>query len=202
MLKLRKMKIANIILLLLIPVGALWAQQEGTVTIQGKAYPYIIDGCGDTVIVAQLDDVSVTSKKAFKDDEEYKKYRRYRAYATKVYPYAVEAVKVFRQIEIATEDMRRGKAKRYAKHLQKELDEKFEDPLKKLSRTQGLILIKMIERELDIPTYDLIKDLRGGFSATYWNTLGKFYGYHIKEGYKPGQDPILDMVLADFDISY
>lgn len=196
------MKIASIILILIAPFGALLAQQQGTVTVQGKAYPYIIDSCGDTVIVAQLDDVSVTSKKAFKDDEEYKKYRRYRAYATKVYPYAVEAVKVFRQIETATQDMRRGKAKRYAKHLQKELDEKFEDPLKKLSRTQGMILIKMIERELDVPTYNLIKDLRGGFSATYWNTLGKFYGYHIKEGYKPGEDPILDMVLADFNISY
>lgn len=196
------MKISGIILAVLLPLGSLWAQSEGTVVLDGKPYPYIIDGCGDTVIVAQLEDVSVTSKKAFKDDEEYKKYRRYRAYATKVYPYAVEAVKVFRQVETATKEMRRGKAKRYVKHLQKELDDKFEDPLKKLSRTQGMVLIKMVERELDIPMYDLIKELRGGFTATYWNAFGRFYGHHIKEGYQPGKDPILDMVLADFNISY
>jgi hypothetical protein len=184
--------------------SSLSAQEEkrGTVTIAGKILPFIIDDCGDTLLIAQLDDVSVSSFRKFNSDEDYKKYRRYRAYAIKVYPYAVEAVKVFRQIEVVTAEMRRGKQKKYVKHLQKELDDKFEDPLRKLSRTQGMVLMKMVEKELNVPTYELIKELRGGFTASYWSTMGRFYGHRLREGYKRGEDPILDIVLDDFNISY
>lgn len=198
----KRMKLLALTLALAMPMVAVHAQSRGTVTIQGQVLPFIIDDCGDTLIIAQLDDVSVSSLRQFKDDEEYKKYRKYRAYAAKVYPYAVEAIKVFRQIEQQTDEMRRGKRKRYVKQLQKELDDKFETPLKQLSKTQGMILIKMIEKELDTPMYDLIKELRGGFTAAYWNTMGKFFGHHIKDGYTRGEDPILDLVLDDFNISY
>ncbi len=178
------------------------AQVETRVSVAGKIYPAIIDECGDTVIVANLENVSITSPRTFTNDEEYKKYQRYRRAAIVVYPYAVEAIKVFRELEQETADLRKGKKKKYAKHLQKDLKEKFEDPLKKLTRTQGFVLTKMIEREVGTPTYYLIKDLRGGFTASYWNTLSKFYGYKLKNGYVLGEDHILDMVLDDFNISY
>ena len=60
----------------------------------------------------------------------------------------------------------------------------------------------MIEKELDTSMYDLIKDLRGGFNATYWAGLSNMYGYRLKDGYIEGEDPILDLVLEDFNISY
>lgn len=178
------------------------AQQQDQINIAGKLYPYIIDECGDTLIVANLENVSVSSMRSFGSEEDYNKYRKYRRAATIVYPYAVEAIKVFRELEANTEEMRKGKRKKYAKHLQKDLKEKFEDPLKKLTRTQGLVLTKMIEKELNTSTYTLIKDLRGGFTASYWGTIGRFYGYRLKEAYQRGKDPILDIVLDDFNISH
>ncbi len=60
----------------------------------------------------------------------------------------------------------------------------------------------MIERELDTPMYDLIKDLKGGFTAGYYNQFGKLYGYKLKEGYIAGTDKIMDIVLQDYNISY
>jgi hypothetical protein len=60
----------------------------------------------------------------------------------------------------------------------------------------------MIERKLDTPVYDLLKGLRGGFVAGKWQSVGKLYGYDLKEGYIPGEDPILDAVLQDFEINY
>lgn len=178
------------------------AQTQGKVILNGKPYPFIIDSCGDTLIVADLEDVSVSSPKMFESDEEFKKYRRYRRYAADVYPYAVEAVKVFHEVKQHTEDMRRGKAKRYAKHLYKDMKDHFEEPLKNLTRTQGMILIKMVERELKTPVFYVIKDLRGGWTANYWGSVGKLFGHDLKEGYTPGKDRILDMVLDDFDVSY
>ena len=164
--------------------------------------PYMVDECGDTLILAQLDDVLVSSFRQFDTKEEYNRYRRYRRYAIKVYPYAVEAIKIFREREQVTEHMKKREARKYTKHLHKDLKEEFTDPLKSLTKTQGKILVKMIERELDTPMYYLIKDLRGGLTAAYWNTASKFFGHKLKDGYVVGEDPILDAVLSDLDISY
>ena len=176
--------------------------QKQELRVNGEILPYMVDECGDTLILATLNDVSVSSFRRFENKDDYKRYRRYRAYAIKVYPYATEAIKVFREVEYATNNMKRKQAKKHNKQLHKKLKKDFTDPLKKLTKTQGKILIKMIEKELDTPLYYLIKDLRGGLTATKWSTLGKFYGHQLKEGYTPGEDPIMDAVLNDLDISY
>ena len=174
-----------------------FAQATGTLMLNGDVYGYMVDDKGDTIILATLGDVSVSSVKGFKNPEDYNKYRRYRRYAYQVYPYAVEAVRIFREQEHATATMREGQRRRYIRHLQKELEDKFEDPLRNLTRTQGMILMKMIERELQIPMYDLIHDLKGGFNAYYWSAVSNMYGYKLREGYIRGKDPILDIVLDD-----
>ena len=156
----------------------------------------------DTIMVADLEEVSVSSPYGFKNNEERKRYRKYRYYANKVYPYAVKAIKIFREVDYVTQTMSKKKRKKHIKRLNKELKDEFKEPLKNLTKTQGKIMIKMIEKELDRSFYDLVKSLRGGFTAGYWNQLGKFYGYDLKEGYIIGDDHLLDIVLHDFDISH
>lgn len=156
----------------------------------------------DTFIIADLEDVSISSPQKFENRDEYRKYRKYRRYAAVVYPYASDAIKLFREVDYVTKTMSKRKRKKHIKRLSKQLKKDFKTPLKKLTKTQGLLLIKMIERELDRPFYNLIKDLRGGMAATYWNQLGKFNGYSLKEGYILGKDSIMDMVLDDFNISH
>ena len=78
----------------------------------------------------------------------------------------------------------------------------FEEPLKKLTKTQGYILVKMIERETGEPMHELIKELRGGMTATYWTTMGRMFGHELKDGYVVGADTILDVVLQDYDVSH
>lgn len=175
---------------------------QGTVVIDGNLYPYTLDDKGDTIILATFEDIPITSLKIFNSKEDRRRYDKYREYAVKVYPYAVKAIKVFRQVEEATEDMKKGKRKKYVRQLKKELKKEFSDPLKKLTRTQGKILIEMIEKELDTPLYELIKDLRGGFTARYWDIVGGMYGHDLKEGYIEGYDPIMDAVLNDLKLKY
>lgn len=156
----------------------------------------------DTIMIADLEEVSVSSPQSFKNQAERKKYRKYRYYANKVYPYAVEAIKIFQELDYITENMNKRKRKKHIKRLNKQLKKEFKDPLKKLTKTQGKILIKMIEKELNRPFYSLVKDLRGGFTAGYWNQLGKLYGYRLKEGYIPGKDPMMDLILQDFNVTH
>lgn len=156
----------------------------------------------DTLLSANLDEVYISSPREFKDMDEYIRYMKYKRYAAKVYPYAAKAIKIFREVEYVTLKMNKRKRKKHIKRLHKQLKKDFSEPIKKLSKTQGKILIKMIEKELDATFYDLLKSLRGGFTATYWNTLSRMYGYRLKEGYQPGADKLLDAVLQDLDISY
>lgn len=171
------------------------------ITINGQVVTAIITE-HDTLYIADLGDVSVTSKRHFKSKEEYDLYMRYRRYANKVYPFAVDAIRIFRELEEITGTMKPKDQRKHIRRLQKELKDQFEDPLKNLSRTQGRILVHMIEKELETPMYFLIKDLRNGLTAGYWNTAGKLYGYNLRNGYVIGEDPILDIILEDFDITH
>lgn len=166
----------------------------------GRVFSALIQN-GDTIIVADLVNVNISSPKDFKSREEYYKYMKYRRYASSVFPYAKEAIRIFNEAEYSTQGMKRRKRRKHNRKLAKELKNKFEKPLKKLSKTQGKILVKMIEREVGRSMFQLIKNTNGWWKASYWNRTSSFFGYKLKEGYVYGDDPILDIVLMDFDIS-
>jgi len=193
----------GLLALLLFAAPCLHAQdgELRRVVIDGKAYPVLITG-GDTMIIADLKEVTIRSTRTFASKEEEALYYKYRRYAIKVYPYAVEAVRIFKAMEEETTGMKRRARKKYVRQLQDELKDEFEEPLKNLSKTQGMILVKMIEKEQKRSMYDLVKGVRGSFTASYWNTFSYFYGYRLKRPYQEGDDKILDMVLKDFNISY
>lgn len=154
---------------------------------------------GDSTFLLSLHPARIVAKRKFKDLEEQKLFRRYVWAAKRVYPYAVQAVSLYQEIAEETEDMSKRARKRHIRHEHKELKEDMTERMKKLSKTEGKVLVKMIERELDMPFYELIRKTRGGTTAAYWNTLGKFYGYDLKQGYQWGEDPLLDEVFIDYD---
>lgn len=170
--------------------------------IDGRIMTAMITETGDTLIMETLDDISITSLRSFKDEADYRKYMKFKRYAAVVYPYAKEAIRIFTETEHVTQTMSRRKRKKHIKKLQEELKRDFEGPLMKLTKLQGKIMVKMIEKELDKNMFDLIKGVRGRFTAMYWHNASKLYSYDLKEGYTPGQYEILDAVLQDFDISY
>lgn len=199
----------NIFILFFLMLTGFWVQAQKAekpntkkTTINGQVVTIMVTDAGDTIIVAELQDVSVTSMRKFKSSKERRHYLRMKYHANQVYPYAVEAIRLFRELEVATADMKNRNRKKHIKKLQKELEDNFKDPLKGLTRTQGRILIKMIERELDIPMYSLVKELRGGFTASYWSALSKMYDIDLKAGYHPEDDEILEAILSGMNISH
>jgi len=147
---------------------------EHKTEIQGQAVTMMIIE-GDTLIIADLEEAQVASPRKFRSKEEYRHYLRMRYHATKVYPYAVEAIKVFREVEYWAQDKNKRQRKKHIKRLQKDLKKKFEDPLRNLTRTQGRILVEMIEREIETPIFYIIKDMRGPIRAYWWHKIGKMY---------------------------
>ncbi len=188
---------------LLFMAVSLWGQDDNEdlerVQINGE-WMYAIVTEDDTLYIADLEGTSVTMPREFKNLDEKRYYYKLKRSAHKVYPYAVKAITLFREMEAETEGMKKRKKKKLTKQKQKELKNEFEAPLKKLTKTQGKVLIAMIERELDTSFYTVLKGLRGGMTASYWNVMGKMFGYKLKKKYDPEEDPIMEAVLSDFDI--
>ncbi len=104
----------------------------------------------------------------------------------KVYPYAIIASDIYKQIqeEIKTLDKKADK-KAYFKKREKELFARWEEELKNLSVNQGRILVLLIDRQLNQTTFDIIKELKNWRSAFFWNMVAKFFGSNLKEEYDP-----------------
>jgi len=199
------MKIFSLLIIILISFNITFGQKDykvlDSISIRGQIFSALVQD-GDTLILARLDDVSFTTLRSFKSRDEYKRYLKYKKYAAFVYPYARDAIKILQKIEDVTKDMRKSKRKKYIKRTYKQLEHNFKKQLIKLSKTQGRIMVKMIEKEMDESFYNIIKSKRNGFTAFYWHQFGKIYDYNLKRGYVKGDDLIMDAVLKDFDISY
>jgi hypothetical protein len=177
--------------------GYVYRQSDGRYLVSAILQPN-----GDTLLYIELREFEVKAPKFFANAADYKRWELYRRLAPTVIPYAVNTVKLYRQIEIATRDMSNRDRKKYIKVLENQMEDHLKKSLMNLSKTQGFLLIEMVEKELHTPFYDLVKDIKGSFSAFYWNEFGKMYSYQLKIGYERGKDPILDSVLDQYDLSY
>lgn len=173
----------------------------GTTTIDGEIVRVLIID-GDTLPVIDLEGMQVTRKRNFVNRGERKRYHQWRKYAAKVYPYAAEAIRLYRELEEETKGLKKGKRRKKGRKKEKELRPQYQEEIKKLTKTQGFILIKMVERELGLPFYDVIKEIEGNWKAMSWQALGKWYGYNLKTGYDPNKDPLLEAILDDLNINY
>ncbi|TNE52625.1 MAG: DUF4294 domain-containing protein [Bacteroidetes bacterium] len=157
---------------------------------------------GDSTFVMALRLVKVAARRKFSNFAEQRQYYLYMRAARKVYPYALQAIDLYDEIAQETQQLNKRQRKRYIRKEHKELKEDFKEQMKKLSRTEGRVLIKMVEKELGEPFFDIIRDTRGSFTANYWHNLGKFWDYDLKEGYVEGADPLLDEVFLDYDFGH
>ena len=156
----------------------------------------IVDG--DTFYVATIEEVYIFPKHKFKNRWEERRYRRLIHNVKRAYPYAVLAKKMLDEInenvkKIPTEKGR----KEYMKQVEDDIKAEFEEELKGLTITQGRILIKLIDRETGDTSYDLVKELRGTFSAVVWQTLARIFGSNLKSEFDAyGEDKLIDEIVT------
>ncbi len=135
-----------------------------------------------------LDEVVVYQPLQLKSYEEMKKYMLLRRRTLKVYPYAEMASKRFTTLKERMERMEnRRKKKRYAKLIEKYLEGEFKEELKKLTRAEGQILVKLIHRETGITTHALVKTYRNGFRAATYQFTAKLFDIDLKTELDPNK---------------
>ena len=140
---------------------------------------------GDTLLI-KLDEVLLLKKLKFKTSYDRRYYYWFRRKTLKAYPYAKLAADRLEVLNERIENIKSGRKKRiYTKRIQKYLEGEFTDQLKKLTRTEGRILIKLIHRQTGSTAFDLVKDLRSGWKAFWYNTTAKMFKLSLKNEYDP-----------------
>ncbi len=152
---------------------------------------------GDTLIVIELQPVDVVAPRQFRNRWEAYRYDRTVRNVRRVYPYAQLAGIMFREYSEQLMQMDSERERReFARNAEKELRQQFEEDLKRLTFSQGLILIKLIDRETNHTSYDVVREFRGLFSAVFWQSLGRLFGYNLKTEYDPyGEDRMIEEIV-------
>lgn len=172
-------------ILFLIP-AVFFAQQTETEQ-DTTSYDYIIIK-GDSIprTTIDLDEVMLLHKLEFNSAEDKRRYLILKRKTIKVYPYAtLAAVRLDSLNARLSRYEKKSARKRYAKLMQKYIEGEFSDELKKLTRTEGQILIKLIHRQTGHTTFDLIKELRNGWRAFWFNNTASLFDLSLKKEFDP-----------------
>ena len=164
-----------------------------------ETFYYIIKG--DTIPreFIDLEEVILLKKLKFNSKEDRRRYLILRRKTRKVYPYAKLAAERLSAMSerLKTIEKKRHR-KKYTRRIQKYIEEEFSDELKKFTRTEGQILVKLIHRQTGRTAFNLVKELRTGWRAFWYNTTAKVFDISLKEEYNPfdnKEDYLIEDVL-------
>lgn len=174
------------------------AKSQDTIDLEKAAVLKRVVIENDTLFVTSLEEVYIFPEPTFDSWWDRRRYRRLVHNLKKVYPYAVVAGDMLEDLNeklkyIESERVR----KKYIKKKEEELLAEYEDDLKKLTITQGRLLIKLIDRETGDTSFELVKELRGSVSAFFWQTMARLFGSSLKSEYDPdGEDEMIERIVV------
>ena len=186
----------KIFFLLLIFPFTLTAQKKDSAPLDLE--DYILVKIGDTLTI-DLDEILVLPKHVFNSPTDARYYYWLRRKVFKAYPYANIASQ---RLDTLNSRLKRIKTKRgkikYTKRAQKYLEGEFTEQLKKMTRTEGRILIKLIYRQTGKTAFNNIKTLRSGWKAFWYNTTANLFKLSLKNEYHPesiNEDYLIEDIL-------
>lgn len=152
---------------------------------------------GDTLLHATIEEVYIYPVPQFSNRRDLRRYRRLVYNLKIVYPYAILAADKLDELnEVFVELETERERKRFVKQVESELKEEFEGELKSLTITQGRLLIKLIDRETGNTSYELVRELRGSFSAFFWQAIARLFGSNLKAEFDAeGEDKLIDQIV-------
>ncbi len=150
---------------------------------------YFTEVDGDSVMMVVLNEVTVFPTLKFRNKKEEEFYWRTVRDVRKTLPYAKliceTLLETYEYIETLPTQQERED---HLKKMEKAVFEQYKPTLRKFTKSQAKMLIKLINRETDQSSYNIIKAFLGSFRAGFWQTFGRFFGVNLKTGYNPQKD--------------
>jgi len=152
---------------------------------------------GDTLPHYNLSTTNIYNEKKNRRKQEDQQYWRLVMRVKKVLPYAREAAALMKKYEMEVPADARGRDRRvYIRKAEDELMSKYGPTLKKFSINDGKVLIKLIDRETNKISYELIHELKGDVSAVFWQGVARIFGNNLKTKYDPwGEDRQIEQII-------
>ena len=171
--------------------------------LKSYAQPYILRGVvenGDTIPIITLRPLQVSNSRSFADRWAQARYDRLYRNVKIVYPYAKAAGKTISMVDANLQKMTNPRQKEiYLKQTEAGLMKEFEDDLRKMTFSQGKILIKLIDRETRYTSYELVKHYRGGMSAFFWQGVARVFGADLKTDYDHQEDRDIELIIQSLE---
>lgn len=176
-------------------IGSVCYAQE-----EEKKSVFLVPMCvyqGDTIPCVQLREVLIFKPLKFKNDKEKKEYDRLVRNVKRTLPIAKEIQQAIIETYEYIETLPTKKEKdRHIKRVEKGLKEQYTARMKKLSFSQGKLLIKLVDREANQSSYELVKAFMGPFKAGFYQTFAGLFGASLKKEYDPlGEDKLTERVV-------
>ena len=181
--------------------SSLYAQEEKRGSADTLNIVPVTSIDGETIPHLTIDEVEVFFHPTFTRKRYARRYSRLVKNVKKVYPYA-KFIKVklddINDHLMDIEDDR--EQKKYIKQVQKEIVDEFESDVRKMTFTQGKILIKLIDRETGETSYKWLKEMRGDLFAGFWQTVARIFGNDLKAEFDAkGEDRNIDQIVRMID---
>jgi len=165
-----------------------FSQEKDIDSIPFNVDDYIFVKPGDTLIV-NLNEFILLPKQKFKSKNDIRYYLWFRKKVFKSYPYAQLAAQRLDSLSIRlTKIDSKRKQKKYVKLVQSYIEGEFTEQIKKMTTTEGRLLIKLIHRQTGITAFQNIKNLRSGWKAFWYNTTANVFNLSLKTEYHPESD--------------
>ena len=158
----------------------------------------------DTLPIFELPEVRVYERKDFDYLYLKRRYRKMIINIKKAYPYARIAGVKLKELDdhLATIESEKER-KAYIDLAEQEIMNEFEKEVRKLTVTQGIILVKLIDRETGRTSYQVLKELKGGVTAFFWQGIARIFGNNLKTEYDPDdQDKIMEDIILGIEAGF
>lgn len=152
----------------------------------------------DTVPIIHLQEIYIYPEIKFKNEKEKRRYNKLVRDVKRVLPYAKLVYETLIETYEYIETLPDEKSKQeHLKRMEKELFKEYKPELKKLTFSQGKLFIKLIDRECNQSSYNLLKAFLGSFRASFWNLFAGMFGASLKTEYDPeGKDFMLERIVV------
>ena len=192
-------KVLFIVLLALSFVLPLTSQGQENATRKVR-FGIIVDG--DTIPYYRLNEVRVVESGSLLTEKEIRKNQKLIRNVKKMLPYAKIGKQRLDDLELRVADMSKRDRKEAIKQAEKDLLADFSDELKSCTISQGMVLLKLIDRETGRTSYVLVDELRGKVRAGFYQTFARLFGYNLKAHYDPRhnkEDNLIERIVLSIE---
>jgi hypothetical protein len=155
----------------------------------------------DTFAYAYMNEITVLGKLPRHLARQYEQMTRLRYNVQRVYPYALTASEILKNVDADMARLPDKKArKEYMNAIEKQMNRRFKGELQNLTITQGQILVKLISRQTGRNCYSIIHEVKGGFNAVIWQGVALVFSNNLKREYDPtNRDRDIETIVADLE---